>query len=261
MLERQIDFAKYSSIKLGTKLNIKIAQDIDEALNLATNHYLIGKVNNIILHSDGIRIFQLGSEFDYIKDLGDLVEIGARSVSKKVFLYFKKNNLGGVEFLGSLPGTMGGIAKMNAGMKEYEIKNIIHSICINGEWQNNEKINFQYRNSNINGVISALRLKKIDGFDSNLENLFKAMRLNQPKEPSCGSCFKNPPNIPAGKLLDLAGLKGHRIGNMAFSQKHANFLINLGSGKSKDAIDLINMAKSTILKSHNIMLECEVVII
>ncbi|RDU63527.1 UDP-N-acetylmuramate dehydrogenase [Helicobacter sp. MIT 14-3879] len=273
MQDKIIDFSKYSSIKIGPKLSIKIAQNINEAIDLYNSGYfLIGKANNIIFSPKKHKIFQLGMEFNYIKDLGDYIEIGARSGNRKVFLYFKEHNLSGLEFLGTIPGSIGGIVKMNAGMKQYEIKNIIQSVCIDGKWE--ENINFSYRNSNIDGIISAVRFKKINGFNKDLESSFKIMRINQPKEPSAGSCFKNPKilgikeknnanlgNFSAGKLLDLAGFRGYRIGNMKFSQKHANFLINLGNGSFKDAIKLIELAKSEVLKIHNITLECEVIII
>lgn len=261
MIEKQIDFSKYSSIRIGGIFTIKIAQNINEALNLYKNHFLIGKVNNILLSHKEHDIFQLGSEFDYIKDSANFVEVGARSVSKKVFLYFKNENLSGLEFLGSLPGSIGGIVKMNAGMKQYEIKNALHSICINGEWKDSTSIDFTYRNSNIDGVISAVRFKKIVNFNKNLESLFKQMRSNQPKEPSCGSCFKNPDEIPAGKLLEMANLRGYKIGNMAFSPKHANFLVNTGGGTFDEALELINLAKDRIYNEYKIKLENEIIIL
>lgn len=272
-----IDFAKYSSIKIGPSINVKIAQSIDEALRLYNDgYYLIGKANNTLLSPQVSRIFQLGKEFDYIKEERDYIEVGARCVSRKVFLYFKERDLGGAEFLGKLPGFIGGLTKMNAGMKQYEMKDIISSVCINGEWK--ENVGFSYRASNISGVISSVRFKKIKGFNKDLESSFKLMRSNQPNEPSCGSCFKNPKileNIPknlkdevgnlslisAGKLLDLVGLRGYRLNNMAFSNKHANFLINLGGGSFEDSIKLINLAKERVFKAYNIKLENEIIIL
>ncbi|RAX51504.1 UDP-N-acetylenolpyruvoylglucosamine reductase [Helicobacter sp. 16-1353] len=309
MIIKKIDFSKYSSIKIGGTLELKIAQNLDEAMNLAQNHYLIGKANNILISENVTRIFQLGSEFDYINDSDDLLEIGARTNGRKLFLHAKTHDLGGLEFLGALPGSVGGIVKMNAGMKEYEIKNMLHSVCVNGVWHEANAIDFKYRNSGIEGIISAVKIKKIRGFSGILESAFKQMRLNQPKEPSCGSCFKNPcgilegeiplseirgkslanevsgeilpeiPNaeipgespdeillksksqIPAGKLLENVGLRGFKIGNMGFSEKHANFLINYGGGKFEEAIELINLAKQRVFKEFGIKLECEIIIL
>ncbi len=265
MKEKQINFKKYSSIKIGTNINVKIAQTIDEALYLrAKGYFIIGKVNNIILNdnpANKIRIFQLGDEFRYIKDSADYVEVGGRSVSREVFLYFKKQDIGGLEFLGTLPGSIGGIVRMNAGMKSYEIKDAINSVCIDGVWVDRKNIDFKYRNSGINGVISAVRFHKNISFRVNLESEFQAMRANQPLEPSCGSCFKNPIGESAGKLLDLVGLRGFRLGGMAFSNKHANFLVNLDNGTFNEALELIHIAKARIYERYAISLENEIVII
>lgn len=261
MIEKIFDFNKYSSIRIGGKKQILIVQNLNEALELKENGYfIIGNMNNILLGEGEKRIMKLGKEFDYIKDIDETIEIGAATSSKKVFNFFKKNNLLGVEFLNYLPGSIGGIIKMNAGMKQYEIHEMLDSILIDGEWIKKNKINFAYRNSNINGIIFAARFSKICGFRAYLETLFKNMRNNQPKYPSCGSCFKNPSIAPAGKLLEDSGLRGYKIGDMEFSKKHANFLVNLGNGTFKDALNLINLAKEKVFQKHKIMLEAELII-
>ena len=91
--------------------------------------------------------------------------------------------------------------------------------------------------------------------------MFKIFRDNQPKEPSAGSCFKNPPNNFAGKLLDESGLKGFKIGNMAFCETHANFLVNLGNGTFGDALQLIELAKRKVFEKSGIELELEIKIV
>lgn len=262
MLQKTIDFNKYSSINIGGVKTVCIAQTTMEALTLNNKGFsIIGKVNNVLINPRSKKLLQLGKEFDYINDCGDYIEIGAMCNTKKAFLYFKKNNLRGVEFLGSLPGSIGGVIKMNAGMKGFEIKDVVISVLINNEWVDSKDINFTYRHSGIDGIIFAARFKKYSGFDSALEANFKAMRNNQPNLPSCGSCFKNPSINSAGLLLDQAGLRGMQLGNMAFSKKHANFLVNMGGGKFEDAISLIDIAKKRVLEKFDIHLELEVVII
>lgn len=271
MQEKTIDFAKYSSIKIGGRIAVQIAQNIDEILTLQKSHFIIGGANNLLLSPKNHTLFMLGKEFDYIRDLGDLVEVGASCNAKKAFLHFKVQNLGGLEFLGTIPGKIGGIIKMNAGMKSYEVGKIVHSVCVNDANQSKwvENVAFGYRASGICGVISAVRFKKIIGFDANAESLCKTMRSNQPKNPSAGSFFRNPLEIPrgfestlsAGKLLDLAGFRGKRIGNVAFSEIHANFLINCGGGRFEDAITLTNLAKAAVKAQFGITLQSEVVVI
>lgn len=267
MQEKIIDFAKYSSIRIGPKISVKIAQNIDEILALKDLHTIIGGANNVLLSPQNHALFMLGSAFDYIHDLGDLIEVGASCSAKKTFLHFRERNLGGLEFLGTIPGKMGGIIQMNAGMKQYEVANIVHSVCENSVWR--ENIAFSYRKSGICGVITAVRFKKIHSFDKSIESQCKTMRRNQPKAPSAGSFFRNPAEIPrgfnelksAGALLDMAGFKGKQIGNMKFSELHANFLINCGGGSFEDAIKLTNLAKDAVIEQFGIELKSEVVVI
>lgn len=266
MQEKIIDFSAYSSIKIGPKIPVKIAQNTNEAIALSKTHFIVGGANNLLLSPKNHAIFMLGKEFDYIVDRGDFIEVGARCSAKKAFSYFKSQNLALLEFLGTIPGQMGGIIKMNAGLKQYEIKNAIHSVCVSGIWR--ENITFHYRYSDICGVITAIRLKKMIGFDKNIESICKIMRNNQPKTPSAGSFFRNPSDIPsgfekpksAGELLDLAGFRGKRKGNVAFSEIHANFLVNLGGGTFSDAITLVESAKCEVKKRFNIDLKSEVIV-
>lgn len=271
MKEKLINFATYSSIKIGGRIAVKIAQSTSEIHELQKTHFIIGGANNLLLSPKNHALFMLGREFDYIRDLGDLIEVGASCNAKKAFLYFKARNLGGLEFLGTIPGKMGGIVKMNAGMKRYEVANIVHSVCVSdanqSEWRTN--VPFGYRTSGICGAISAVRFKKILGFNSEVEAQCKIMRANQPKTPSAGSFFRNPLEIPrgfsapksAGELLEMVGFRGKRIGNVAFSEIHANFLVNLGGGSFEDAITLINLAKDAVCEKFGITLQSEVVVL
>ena len=106
---------------------------------------------------------------------------------------------------------------------------------------------------------ATFRIKK--GFDYALLDEFIKMRANQPKEPSAGSAFKNPPGDYAGRLIEAVGLKGKSIGGMAWSDMHANFLVNLGGGRYEDAVELIEIAKRKVSKYFNINLELEIVIV
>ena len=99
------------------------------------------------------------------------------------------------------------------------------------------------------------------GFDAELAADFAAKRANQPKGASFGSCFKNPPNDAAGRLIEVAGLKGHAIGGAKFSEQHANFIINFGCASFEDVIALINLAQSRVFEEFGIELETEVVVL
>ena len=99
------------------------------------------------------------------------------------------------------------------------------------------------------------------GFDVSLAADFAAKRANQPKGASFGSCFKNPPNDAAGRLIEAAGLKGHAIGGAKFSEQHANFIINFGGASFEDVMSLIDLARKRVLQRFGVALELEVKIL
>ncbi|SQB98970.1 UDP-N-acetylmuramate dehydrogenase [Helicobacter fennelliae] len=266
MLSKTIDFATYSSLKIGGKNEVMIlqthdfsAQNLDLTLDSIHSFSIIGHAYNLLVSPKASNLVMLDKTFDYIYDCEDCIEIGAMTPSGKIYRFFKENDLFGLEFLKALPGSAGGLTKMNAGMKQYEIKDIMLSACVNGKWRDDIKLS--YRNSNIQGIISAIRVRKIKGFRHHLIAEFNAMRRTHPKLPSCGSCFKNPPNHYAGKLLEEAGLRGFVYGNVALSQEHANFLVNLGDGSFDEAVELIALAQQKVFTLFGIWLEPEVKII
>jgi len=147
---------------------------------------------------------------------------------------------------------------MNAGVKEYEIFNILHSVKINGKWILAKEIKHGYRCAELGGIATHARFKKHQGFDQNLLDTLLNLRSNQPPHPSAGSAFKNPENDYAGRLIEAVGLKGTRKGDMQWSELHANFLVNLGEGTFDDAKYLIELAKEKVFKKFNIMLKEEI---
>lgn len=257
-MKKIIDFSKYTSLKIGGILEVEV---LSTPRALKKEERIIGAGNNMLISPNAKNLCVLGNEFEHIKDLGELIEIGGALSSGRIYSCFKKNNLYGLEFLRGLPGSLGGLVKMNAGMKSYEIKEMLHSVNVNGEWIESEKLNLTYRNSGIEGVIYSARFYKKKGFRSELIGVFENMRSTHPHLPSCGSCFKNPNGDYAGRLLESVGMKGFRIGGVGFSEKHANFLVNLGGGKFEEALEVIKVAKSRVKEEFGILLECEVVIV
>ena len=163
--------------------------------------------------------------------------------------------------MAKLPGNIGGLVKMNAGLKEWEIFNYIVSIKTQDGDILKEDIEHSYRHTNIQGIIYEATFKITKGFRQTKQDMFIQMRNNQPNLPSAGSCFKNPQKHSAGYLIEHVGLKGHTIGNMGFSSVHANFLVNFGGGTYDEAIKLINLAKKKVKDEFHIDLELEIVIV
>ena len=251
---KTIDFSSYSSIKIGPKIDVKIIKKPQDC----SSYTLIGGANNLLIPPNPPKLAMLGKEFDFVREIDGFLHIGASTMSGKVLSYAKKHDIKNFELMQKLPGTMGGIIKMNAGLKEWEIFNHLIAIKTENGWIKKCDIDYKYRHADISETIYEAKFEIIQGFDYELLKMFKKLRDNQPSHPSAGSCFKNPKNTFAGKLLEDAGLKGHKINNMAFSTKHANFLVNLGGGTFEDAIKLINEAKKRVYEQFGVKLELEI---
>lgn len=266
MHTRLIDFAKYSSLRVGVPLEVQVIESTHECQSLPPNTHIIGKANNLLISPSASHLYMLDKSFAFIEIQPHCVHIGGAMSSGQICSFFKKHDLGGMEFLQGLPGSLGGIIKMNAGLKDrrggmHEIGDRLLEVNINGTWVRSENLGFGYRTSAIDGVICSAKIHKIAGFAHELTQDFLSLRAHHPKAPSCGSCFKNPKNDYAGRLLESVGLKGFRIGGMGFAQEHANFLVNLGGGRFEEAIELITLAKKRVFESSGIALECEVQIV
>jgi len=253
---KQIDFSKYSSIKIGPIADIKLIEEIGDY----DDYTIIGKANNILVSNNHPKFAILGKNFDYIKQENNRLYVGCATSSGKLLSYCRKNDIGHLEFLAKLPGTMGGVVKMNAGLKSWEIFN--HIICIKTKdgYINKEDIQYTYRSTKINTIVYEVVLEVQSGFCKDRLKQFNKMRDNQPQMASAGSCFKNPKGDFAGRLIEEVGLKGMQKGSMSFSKEHANFLVNSGNGTFEDAVYLINLAQKRVKEKFDINLEEEVII-
>ena len=256
-MEKIIDFKKHSSIHIGGKHSVKVINDVAQY----KKYTIIGRGNNILVSNNPPPLAILGDEFDYIFIKGDTLIVGAATSSGKLLVFCKKNNIANFELLAKLPGNIGGLVKMNAGLKEWEIFNHLISIkTFEGDIQK-ENIEHNYRHTVINGIVFEASFKITKGFRQNKQDMFIKMRDNQPNLPSAGSCFKNPEKFSAGYLIEHVGLKGYEVGGMSFSHVHANFLVNLGGGTFDEAMKLIALAKKKVKDEFHIDLEQEIVII
>lgn len=191
---------------------------------------------------------------------------------KTIVQIVKKYNLEGFENLSGIPATIGGAVCMNAGAYGSEIMDIVEKVFWFDERGDlieffNEDIIRSYRYSQFQegGFIYRviIKLKKTK---RNIREAIKQHLLDRNKKqpldlPTSGSTYKNPLPFFAGKLLEEAGFKGKRIGDIGFSSKHANFLVNYGEAKFKDLLKLLNQAEDEVFKNTGIKLEREVKIV
>ncbi len=252
----QIDFKKYSSIKIGPVVDVLVINEIGDY----SEYQIIGQANNILVSATPPKFAKLGKAFDYIEQKEGKLYVGCATKSGKLLSYAKRHDLANFEFLGKLPGNLGGLIKMNAGLKEWEIFNYIDSIKTKDGYIKKEDIEYGYRYTNIDTIVYELVFNISSGYSKEMNELFTKMRNNQPQTPSAGSCFKNPVGDSAGRLIEQVGLKGFNKNGMSFSKVHANFLVNDGGGTFEDAIYLINLAKQKVKSEFNIDLQTEVII-
>jgi len=236
---------------------------------------VLGNSSNIIVRDSGIEGFVI--MFDHFHDIrvnGYVIEAEAGAKLIDVTHVARYHSLTGFEFACGIPGSIGGAVYMNAGAYGGEIAHILQSCKVltqEGEIKTltAEELAFGYRHSKIQEtgdvVISAkfaLAPGNYDQIDQEMARLTHLRELKQPLEyPSCGSVFKRPVGHFAGQLISEAGLKGHRIGGVEVSEKHAGFMINVDHGTAKDYEELIAHVIATVEKSAGVTLEREVRII
>ena len=253
---KTVNLKTYTSIKIGPIIKVEIINTL-----VHVDAFLLGGGNNLLCSNNLPNMAMLGKCFDFLYVENNYLHIGGSTSSGKILSFAKKHNIKNFELMQKLPGTLGGIVKMNAGLKKWEIFNHLKAIKTENGWIERKNIEFAYRNTKIDGTIFEAKFEIENGFNDTLLEKFKNLRNNQPNLPSAGSCFKNPKNDFAGKILEDAGLKGYQIGDMAFCKTHANFLVNLGDGNFSDAIKLIDFAKKKVLEKSGIKLELEIEIV
>ncbi len=249
-----IDFSKYSSIKIGPKAEVLVINEIGDY----SDYTIIGLANNLLVSNSHPNFAVLGEAFDYIEQKNGKLHVGCATKSGKLLSYSKKHDLANMEFLGKLPGNLGGLVRMNAGLKEWEIFNYIDSIKTKDGYIKKEQIEYSYRHTGIDTIVYEVVFNIEQGYSKSQADLFKQMRDNQPQLPSAGSCFKNPKGDSAGRLIEAASLKGIIVGGMSFSSQHANFLVNLENGTYDEAVFLIELAQKKVKEQFDVSLETEI---
>lgn len=180
--------------------------------------------------------------------------------------------LGPSEFFAGIPGTVGGALAMNAGAhggETWERVESVRTIDRNGELHQHAPAEYSVGYRSVTGPANEWFLEATFRFEPDVEpsmETLKAMlerrKSTQPLGlPSCGSVFRNPPGDFSARLIEAAGLKGHRIGGAEVSTKHANFIINRDNASATDIEELIEHVRQTVLDEHGIALQHEVRIV
>lgn len=231
---------------------------------------IIGKGSNMLVSDKGIRGAVLNFEhgLNGMRTENDLVFVESGVTIARFVDFCVQRGFQGVEMLPGIPGTVGGAIMMNAGAYGGEISDYLVSVSV----LRDDKVvsvpkaesGFAYRRSGFgDDVILGASFKLPAGDKAEImrkrrELLMKRNRAQPVNFPNSGSMFKNPPDNFAAKLIEDAGLKGTRRGEAQISERHANFIVNLGGATADDVLELIELARRTVHDKFRINLELEV---
>ncbi len=233
---------------------------------------IIGAGSNLLISDRGVKglLIKLNSpHFKKISLKDNYIEAGSGVMLFKLIQCVRKKSLSGIEFLSGIPGTLGGALAMNAGCWGKNIGDLVEEVKVmdyKGKVRrlNKRKIKFGYRESGLGEYIilsAVLKLKRenTQAINRNIKDYILRRRNSQDLTfPSAGCIFKNPVSSSAGRLIELCGLKGRRIGGASISTKHANFILNKGNAKSEDVLKLIRLARERVKKRFKVTLEPEI---
>jgi UDP-N-acetylmuramate dehydrogenase len=276
--------ARYTSIKVGGPADFFIEVENDAALTQVlrtlnqyrTGFFLLGNGSNVLISDRGVRgaVIHLAGAFKQAEwrqeDEIVWVRVGAACGVTQLVREAARRGYGGLEFAEGIPGTIGGALFMNAGAYGSEFEKVIDRV--DGFTQEGEPIRlsrnemtFTYRDSHLPaGMVvteARLRLHREDAakVTSRVRELVTKRKTSQPSGyPNSGSMFRNPPEDFAGRLIEAAGLKGKKIGHAQISERHGNFIVNLGGAKGEDVRRLMELARAEVKTRFGVELEPEV---
>ena len=275
---------KYTTWKIGGPADClllpKDAADIAEALRFAKEEGIpcrvIGNGSNLLVLDGGIEgmVIRIGENMSSYTIDGTLLTAQSGCILARMARETAKQGFAGIEWAAGIPASMGGAAYMNAGAYGhcfYETLEAVEAVEQNGVIRriSAEELSSGYRHTSlmesgavVTKVMVRLRHGDKEALMASVEETLRSRREKQPLDlPSAGSVFKNPEDSHAGYLVELSGLRGKRIGNAQVSEKHGNFIVNLGDCTAKDVLALIEEVRAEVKKQQGYDLETEVLMI
>lgn len=280
---QKAEVAPYTSFKLGGKVDYLVFPSDHKQLQILIKllkeynykYFVLGNGSNVLFKSNpSVKVvisMQDMQSFLYLEN--DLVYTSANINLFAFNKFLKDNEQAGFEFTFGIPGSIGGSIKGNAGAFGHEVCEYLNSITILNtdtcefEHLNKSEIKFDYRKTNIKGIIieAVFKFKKGEFYEiSKKQNrYFEKRKQTQPFGTfNAGSIFKRGENYIPAQLIDKLGLKGLTVGGAMISPKHAGFIIKKDNTcKSEDVINLIKFIKKEVKKAYKIDLKEEIIII
>jgi UDP-N-acetylmuramate dehydrogenase len=252
------------------------AEDLEQFLGELDPHVpvmALGLGSNLIVRDGGVRgvVVRLGKPFAKIEQLDETtIRCGGGASGILVSSTARDHGIAGLEFLRGIPGTVGGFVRMNGGAYGREVSDILVSarlVLRSGEvveWPR-EKLGYTYRHSEVpdGAVVVEATFSgspgEPDAIGAEMDAIARAREESQPlRSRTGGSTFKNPPGHKAWALIDAAGCRGLQLGGAQVSEKHCNFLLNLGSATSAEIEALGEEVRRRVEEKSHISLEWEI---
>ena len=283
---QDVNLSNYSWFNLGgnaeyfykAKDKAELVEFLKEVKKKSLKITILGAGSNVLFRDNGVKgaVIKLGKGFSYTKLINkNILHVGAATLDRKVANFAKENNLGNLEFLSCIPGSIGGAIIMNSGCYENDISKVLISIQAIDKKKlsiieiKKEDIKFSYRGTNLSNdlIVISAKFKGSEGKKEEIEkkqsDFIEKKKESQPSQiKTCGSTFKNiSKNKKAWMLIKQAGCEDYREGDAIISQKHCNFFVNNGNAKSSDIENLIKKVKKRVQEKTGVNLELEIKII
>ena len=281
-LRHGISLAELTSLGIGGTtdlLRIQQHESIPELLNLLDAqqipHKFLGGGSNLLVMDGELPfvVMQLAKPEPDVVVEGNIATVDAAADLGRTVTFCAKNNLGGMEGLIGVPGTVGGALRMNAGAYGTQIGSYVREVKVYRaaerriEILTGSEISFEYRHTSFapDDMMLAVKLelpsKAYSEILQGIRICNEKRRASQPLgQKSAGCIFKNPPGASAGRMIDELGLKGLHVGDARVSDRHANFFVNAGQASAADMLALIANVRGQVEKVYGVTLENEVVV-
>jgi UDP-N-acetylenolpyruvoylglucosamine reductase len=283
VIRRDEPMAKHTTLRVGGPADVYVepASEADLAAVVklcggrSVPFFVIGRGSNLLVRDGGFRgavICLSHPDFNKIEVDGERLRCGAGVKLKNVAIEARRHGLSGFEFLEGIPGGVGGALRMNAGAmgnQTFDVVEFVRLMDFEGNVQElvPEEMVVKYRgcdtlkNHIALGAVLKGRADSPESIAQRMSAYSQKRWASQPAAPSAGCAFKNPPSIPAGRLIDELGLKGTRVGGAVVSQEHGNFIVNDGNATARDVLELIALLQAKAKAGRGIELHTEVEII
>ena len=238
-------------------------------------HKFLGGGSNLLVGDGELPwvVLQLAKPDPEVILEGNLAHVDAAADLGRTVTACAKHNLGGMEGLIGVPGTVGGALRMNAGAYGTQIGNYVREVKVYRsaerkiEILRGDQISFEYRHTSFApddmmlAVTLELPSKPYNEIIQGIRICNEKRRASQPMgQKSAGCIFKNPPGASAGRMIDELALKGLSVGDARVSERHANFFVNSGKATARDMLSLIGDVRERVEKAYGVKLENEVVV-